>query len=151
MGERMSLFIAQTERLKTWIGLAALVLTNVVSLGAGISAHYKTDPETTAHATYKELASAVEAISKENIKLSNDLANLRGYVSGMNNKQLEPIASIGSGAGTGAGYGMAGGARRISRSVASVPSAHPTIPQTPPPMTAAPKQYHPPTIEALTK
>src|SRR5690606_26057711 len=57
-------------------------------LTTAITAHMKGEKEETAKASYTELSKAVEQLSKEQIELHRDLANLRGYISGQQNQPL---------------------------------------------------------------
>jgi hypothetical protein len=74
---------AKNERLKIWVGLIALVLSNAVALYTSLSASSKAEDETKAKAAYTELSSAVKDMSKDNIQIHNDLSNLRGYLAGL--------------------------------------------------------------------
>ncbi len=73
----------KNERLKIWVSLIALVVTNAVALITSISAHKRADDETKAKSAYKELSSAMAEVSKDNIQIHNDLSNLRGYLAGL--------------------------------------------------------------------
>lgn len=74
------------EKLKIYAGIAALVITNATSIITAIIASNKADKadqEQTAKAAYKELSGAVEGISKEQAQMAKDIANLHGYIAGL--------------------------------------------------------------------
>lgn len=86
------------EKLKVYAGIAALIITNATSIITAIIASNKADKadqEQTAKAAYKELSAAVEGISKEQSQVAKDLANLHGYIAGMDaaNKQRSHITT----------------------------------------------------------
>lgn len=81
------------EKLKIYVGIAALVITNATSIITAIIASNKADKadqEQTAKAAYKELSGAVEGISKEQTQMAKDIANLHGYIAGMDAATNKP-------------------------------------------------------------
>lgn len=73
----------QTERIKHWTGVITITITGLVTLITAVSAHLKPEKEETAKAAYNELSKAVKQLSDEQIKLHNDISNIRGYLYGL--------------------------------------------------------------------
>jgi hypothetical protein len=154
----------RNERLKVWVSLVALLVTNAVALGTSITAHMKADDETKAKTAYKELSTAVAEVSKDNIQLHNDLSNLRGYLAGLAQNgaftipKPAPVA-VGSGSGFGMGAGSVGrpalrpiarnGSIHAAPAESSAPAAKVEDAPPPPKMSAKPEQYQPKSVDSL--
>jgi hypothetical protein len=151
-----SVLKAKNERLKIWVGLIALIVTNVVTLGTAITAHTKEEKETTAKAAYKELSSAVEQMSKDNMEIHKDLSNVRGYLAGLSvRREYRSGARKSEKKRVGRLQVQSAPSRPVAKKPAPKPATKPEPAQAAmdelPQMQAHPRQYKPPTIDALKK
>lgn len=143
----------KNERLKMWIGLVTLIVTNIATLGTAITAHMRANDETTAKAAYKELSTAISEVSKDNIKLHNDVSNLRGYLAGVaHNGSLSDDTNINK--NNGQHYIAESKTQNntnqpsTSKPKKSGKKPHVAMPE-PPKMSDKPFQYKPPPVDAL--
>ena len=79
----------KSERLKQWATIIAIVVSNIAAIVTAISAHFK--EEKGAKNVYKELSSAVEKVSDDQVQLHKDVSAMRGYLAGMAQKSKEPM------------------------------------------------------------
>jgi hypothetical protein len=73
--ERMKL---RVERLKGWTTIVAII----ASLATAVTAHFKEEKDKGAKDVYKELSSAIEKVSSDQVRLHRDISAIRGYLAG---------------------------------------------------------------------
>ena len=73
----------KVERLKIWVGLLVFLVGQAVSIGLSLKAQQTANHEDKAQEAYKTLSDGLVRISEDNVKLHSDLANLRGYLAGL--------------------------------------------------------------------
>lgn len=152
--KQLSLIRAKTERIKGWGAIIAIIVTNAVTLVTAVSAHLKTEKETTAKAAYKELSTAIKNISANQVELQKDIASIHGYLAGIARREYrmkeedkrnlpERIAD------------SANNSRHLYRGTSGKKPrsfiAKPDLPNQPPKMHAKPKKYNPPNLETIQK
>lgn len=130
------------NRLKMWVGIITLIVTNTVTLVTSISAYTKEEKETTAKAAYAELSQAVSNISKENVALHKDVSNIRGYLAGLADKHRHER------------HEEKPKPKRLSYvqpqiSIEEIPVEKEEDMEEPPPMKAKPAKYSPPNLDTL--
>jgi len=111
-------------------------------LTTSITAYTKEEQDVAAKVSYKELSHAVRKLSKDNIELHKDLANLKGYLDGVS--RHDPFV----------GFGRGGGGDFASEEAIEEFEPEPAARRTDkksPEMSATPQQYEPPPLEALLK
>jgi len=130
----------KNERLKMYIGVITLVITNIATMATAVTAHMKEEKEETAKAAYGELSHAVESLSKEQVQMGKDLERMRGYLAGMANKQ--PVL-----------YEEKTESKKpIVANIGGSVTVKPSKPvEAPPQIAAKPKEYKPPSISELKK
>lgn len=128
-----------------WVGIITLIVTNTVTLTTSIFAYTKEEKEATAKAAYAELSQAVSNISKENVALHKDVANIRGYLSGLAEKKKHQHEHSFKEARARKRHGI----RPQIREKVIQEEEEEIAMEEPPQMEAKPKKYSPPSLDAL--
>jgi len=134
---------ARNERLKIWLGLIALIITNGVTLATAVTAHMKKEKEVTARAAYAELSQALSKISDESVEVHEDIANIRGYLAGLESQgvfERQPVVIARR-----SHHRPAATSSKPKAKSKAKPKAKSKIPK----MKAKPKKYKPPKLVNL--